>query len=98
MGSVKNNRTGRSSDVSQKAAKLGTLSAESNESPVNPVLRVADLISLRRIELAVAIVSSTSRRSVGFSKLYDKHNVLASKTHCTKRAEDMTYCEVLVGA
>ena len=46
------------SDVSQKAGKLGTLSAESNESPENPVLRVADLISFRIIELSVTSVSS----------------------------------------
>lgn len=50
IGSVQKRRTGRTSDVSQKAPKLGTLSMDSKYRPSNPDARAIALISRRRME------------------------------------------------
>ena len=50
IGSVQKSRTGRTSDVSQKAPKLGTLSMDSKYRPLNPDPRAIALISRLRME------------------------------------------------
>ena len=50
IGSVQKSRTGRTSDVSQKAPKLGTLSMDSKYRPSNPDASAIFLISRRRME------------------------------------------------
>lgn len=49
IGSVRNSRTGRISDVWQKALKLGVVSVESKHRPLYPDVCVAALISRRMI-------------------------------------------------